>query len=162
MQGQPPARVVRSVYRSLQRAVRRHAASASTAGLHAVGDILSRVHLTAPLKALKGGMAPADVVANEFRMAADEPREALQKAVDAASRIWRRVSSLDSDEWQPKPAFITHDVGTVATHRLHGYRMVLAGWTPECEASASWVRAHVLRGRSTWQARHTELHHRCT
>lgn len=137
--------VVRALYRSILRAAAALQAAVEPLGLDSLHEAVSRIPLTSAARALGQRQSLQELARFEFRARADDVADGLSRAVAANTRLWGRAAALNDDNWEPRSSDIAFHVGTVATHRLHGYRMVLAGWTPSCNGSTAWVRGHRFR-----------------
>ena len=136
--------VVKALYRSALRAAAALEAATQPLGIKPLHEIVSRVPLTDPARALREEWPLPQLARYEFRAGADDVAEGLARAVSATTRTWGRAASLRSDDWEPRDASVAYHVGMVGVHRLHGYRFVIAGWTPSCNGSAEWVSNSVV------------------
>ena len=74
----------------------------------------------------------------------------LNRGFAALRQCERRIVQLTAEDWQPRPAALTHSVGDVVRHSRYGYRGVVYGWDSAFDASkrsmSDRVRSSLERG----------------
>ncbi len=140
--------IAKAFLRSILRASRALETSCHKRGLNAKVEILSRVPTSSALQHLRDTQSPVcRLVVNEFRInrgLTDQAdiAEALNDCSRASRRMWNRAQQLQDPDWPGRSDSVQFHVGLVATHKLYGYRLAIAGWTPQCDADPLWVHAN--------------------
>lgn len=157
-------RVVKTLYRSFRQAMKRMQAKQVEASVQAA---LAQQFPSIPpglVGHIKNEPLTMDMLRTAFRYPVDETtNNSLNERIDAAfsalriinvalstedtnanihsgenSGLLKSVPSNGYPSHPPKPASVKYSIGQVIAHNKLGYRGVIIGWHPTCQASAEW------------------------
>lgn len=159
------SRVIKTLYRSFWRATKRMQSSQMEASVQAA---LFQDFSSAPkglLECVKNQALPTDMLRAAFRYPLDEADgDSLNKRINIAFSALKimniallssdsatvnassasniplaKVASSNGHALHPaKPMAVKYSIGQVVAHCKFGYRGVIIGWHPTCQASAEW------------------------
>ena len=133
--------IVRSLYRACLRLSRDLTAQIESSGTTTVEKELGRI---SPLR-INTGETLRECVQREFRVhAAWTDLDDIAVEVDNVFEVMRLATLRRQqlkEERDEKPQNVEFSVGQLVKHRRYGYRGVVVGWDPVCNAPEEWQEA---------------------